>query len=109
MQIDLNCDLGEGCPHDAELMPLITSANVSCGFHAGDAHIARQTLSLAERHQVQAGAHPGFADREHFGRIFYTQATLSAAGVPQIAVVMGSCTAGGAYVPAMSDETIIVA
>jgi 3-methylcrotonyl-CoA carboxylase beta subunit len=49
-----------------------------------------------------------FPDREHFGRIFYNQATLSAAGVPQIAVVMGSCTAGGAYVPAMSDETIIV-
>src|ERR1700722_3026486 len=49
-----------------------------------------------------------FPDREHFGRIFYNQATLSAAGVAQIAVVMGSCTAGGAYVPAMSDETIIV-
>jgi len=49
-----------------------------------------------------------FPDREHFGRIFYNQATLSAAGVPQIAVVMGSCTAGGAYVPAMADESIIV-
>jgi 3-methylcrotonyl-CoA carboxylase beta subunit len=49
-----------------------------------------------------------FPDREHFGRIFYNQATLSAAGIPQIAVVMGSCTAGGAYVPAMSDESIIV-
>jgi len=49
-----------------------------------------------------------FPDREHFGRIFYNQATLSAAGIAQIAVVMGSCTAGGAYVPAMSDETIIV-
>ncbi len=49
-----------------------------------------------------------FPDRDHFGRIFYNQATLSAAGIPQIAVVMGSCTAGGAYVPAMSDETIIV-
>ena len=49
-----------------------------------------------------------FPDREHFGRIFYNQATLSQAGIPQIAVVMGSCTAGGAYVPAMSDETIIV-
>ena len=49
-----------------------------------------------------------FPDRDHFGRIFYNQATLSAAGVPQIASVMGSCTAGGAYVPAMSDETIIV-
>jgi 3-methylcrotonyl-CoA carboxylase beta subunit len=49
-----------------------------------------------------------FADREHFGRIFYNQAQLSAQGIAQIAVVMGSCTAGGAYVPAMSDETIIV-
>jgi len=49
-----------------------------------------------------------FPDREHFGRIFYNQATLSALGIPQIAVVMGSCTAGGAYVPAMSDESIIV-
>jgi 3-methylcrotonyl-CoA carboxylase beta subunit len=49
-----------------------------------------------------------FPDREHFGRIFYNQATLSSLHIPQIAVVMGSCTAGGAYVPAMSDETIIV-
>jgi acetyl-CoA carboxylase carboxyltransferase component len=49
-----------------------------------------------------------FPDRDHFGRIFYNQARLSAEGIPQIAVVMGSCTAGGAYVPAMSDETIIV-
>ena len=49
-----------------------------------------------------------FPDREHFGRIFYNQATMSAQGIPQIAVVMGSCTAGGAYVPAMSDEAIIV-
>ncbi|UTH72921.1 carboxyl transferase domain-containing protein [Chromobacterium sp. IIBBL 290-4] len=49
-----------------------------------------------------------FPDRDHFGRIFYNQANLSAAGIPQIAVVMGSCTAGGAYVPAMSDETVIV-
>ncbi|HEV8520628.1 MAG TPA: carboxyl transferase domain-containing protein, partial [Burkholderiales bacterium] len=49
-----------------------------------------------------------FADREHFGRIFYNQANMSALGIAQIAVVMGSCTAGGAYVPAMSDETIIV-
>jgi 3-methylcrotonyl-CoA carboxylase beta subunit len=49
-----------------------------------------------------------FPDREHFGRIFYNQANMSAAGIPQIALVMGSCTAGGAYVPAMSDEAIIV-
>jgi len=49
-----------------------------------------------------------FPDRDHFGRIFFNQATLSAAGIPQVAAVMGSCTAGGAYVPAMSDETVIV-
>jgi 3-methylcrotonyl-CoA carboxylase beta subunit len=49
-----------------------------------------------------------FPDKEHFGRIFYNQANMSASGIPQIAVVMGSCTAGGAYVPAMSDENVIV-
>ena len=49
-----------------------------------------------------------FPDRDHFGKIFYNQSRMSAAGIPQIAVVMGSCTAGGAYVPAMSDEVVIV-
>jgi len=49
-----------------------------------------------------------FPDRDHFGRIFYNQAIMSSKGIPQIAVVMGSCTAGGAYVPAMADESIIV-
>src|SRR6187397_1886543 len=49
-----------------------------------------------------------FPDKEHFGRIFYNQARMSAAGIPQVALVMGSCTAGGAYVPAMSDEAVIV-
>src|SRR5439155_22572491 len=49
-----------------------------------------------------------FPDREHFGRIFYNQARMSAARIPQVAVVMGMCTAGGAYVPAMSDEAVIV-
>jgi UPF0271 protein len=68
MEIDLNCDLGEGCPFDAELMPLITSANVACGFHAGDPATVHATLRAAAQHGVQVGAHPGFADREHFGR-----------------------------------------
>jgi UPF0271 protein len=68
MAIDLNCDLGEGCPFDAELMPLITSANVACGFHAGDPSTARAALDAAARHGVQVGAHPGFPDRENFGR-----------------------------------------
>jgi UPF0271 protein len=69
MEIDLNCDLGEGCPHDAELMTLITSASIACGFHAGDAVTAHAALSAAKRHGVQVGAHPSFPDREHFGRL----------------------------------------
>jgi UPF0271 protein len=69
MDIDLNCDLGEGCPYDAELMPLITSANIACGFHAGDAPTAHAALLLAARHGVRAGAHPGFPDRANFGRL----------------------------------------
>src|SRR5918995_7069129 len=68
MQIDLNCDLGEGCPHDAELMPLITSANIACGFHAGDPETALAVLLLAKKHGVRVGAHPSFPDRESFGR-----------------------------------------
>ncbi len=68
VSIDLNCDLGEGAGHDAELMPLITSANVACGAHAGDAATMRATAALAQKYGVALGAHPGFADREHFGR-----------------------------------------
>ncbi|MBL8795749.1 MAG: LamB/YcsF family protein [Planctomycetia bacterium] len=68
MDIDLNCDLGEGYPFDADLMPLLTSANIACGFHAGDPLTMRRTLALAARYQVQVGAHPGFQDRENFGR-----------------------------------------
>jgi 5-oxoprolinase (ATP-hydrolysing) subunit A len=68
MQIDLNCDLGEGCGHDRELMALVTSANICCGFHAGDPRTARIALDLAAQHDVQVGAHPGYPDREHFGR-----------------------------------------
>jgi UPF0271 protein len=67
-RIDLNCDLGEGAGHDAELMPLITSANVACGAHAGDAATMRATIELAQKHGVAIGAHPGYADRENFGR-----------------------------------------
>lgn len=66
--IDLNCDLGEGTGPDAALMPLITSANIACGAHAGDDATMRATVELARRHGVAVGAHPGFADREHCGR-----------------------------------------
>jgi UPF0271 protein len=68
MDLDLNSDLGEGCGLDAELIPLVTSANICCGFHAGDAATAHAALALAARHGVQVGAHPGYADREYFGR-----------------------------------------
>src|SRR5256886_14659566 len=73
MEIDLNCDLGEGCGLDEELMPLITSANIACGFHAGDPGTAFRTLRAAALHGVHAGAHPGFPDREHFGRRDFAQ------------------------------------
>lgn len=79
--IDLNCDLGEGSGHDAELMPLITSANIACGAHAGDAATMRATVALARAHGVAIGAHPGFADREHFGR---RELALSAAELREL-------------------------
>lgn len=66
--IDLNCDLGEGAGHDAELMPFITSANIACGAHAGDESTMRATVELALRQGAAIGAHPGLPDREHFGR-----------------------------------------
>lgn len=68
MLIDLNADLGEGAGTDADLMPLITSANISCGFHAGDAETVAAALELAAAYGVRVGAHPGYPDREHFGR-----------------------------------------
>ncbi len=68
LRVDLNCDLGEGAGHDAELMPLITSANIACGAHAGDLATMRATVTLAKKHGVAIGAHPGFADRANFGR-----------------------------------------
>ncbi|GAA5512712.1 5-oxoprolinase subunit A [Deinococcus carri] len=67
-QIDLNADLGEGSPHEAAVMPFVSSANIACGGHAGDAETMRDSLRLAARHGVAAGAHPGFPDREGFGR-----------------------------------------
>jgi 5-oxoprolinase (ATP-hydrolysing) subunit A len=68
VRVDLNCDLGEGCAHDLDLLPLITSANVACGGHAGDPAVMSATLAGAAKYSVRVGAHPGFFDREHFGR-----------------------------------------
>lgn len=68
MSIDLNCDMGEGEASDERIMPFVTSANVACGFHAGDAATMRRTVRLARAHGVAVGAHPSYADREGFGR-----------------------------------------
>lgn len=68
MEVDLNCDLGEGAGCDAELMPLVSSANICCGVHAGNAVLSLQTLKFAQKHGITVGAHPGHDDRKHFGR-----------------------------------------
>ncbi|MEQ1923945.1 MAG: 5-oxoprolinase subunit PxpA [Pyrinomonadaceae bacterium] len=66
--IDINCDMGEGCPNDAELMNYVSSVNIACGAHAGDAEIMLRTVECAVDKGVAIGAHPGYADRENFGR-----------------------------------------
>jgi len=68
MKIDLNCDMGEGCGHDAELLDLVSSANIACGFHAGDDETMRRTAEMAIEKNVAIGAHPGYRDRVNFGR-----------------------------------------
>jgi len=66
--IDLNCDMGEGIGNDAQIMPFISSANIACGYHAGDADAMKKTVELALQHHVAIGAHPGFDDKANFGR-----------------------------------------
>ena len=66
--IDLSADLGEGSPDEAEIWPLITSANVACGGHTGDEQSMREAARLAQQHGVRFGAHPSYPDRENFGR-----------------------------------------
>ena len=68
MQIDLNADLGEGCGNDEALLALISSANIACGWHAGDAATMVQTVKWALAHGVAIGAHPSYPDRDNFGR-----------------------------------------
>ncbi len=67
--IDINCDMGEGMPGDAAITPYISSANIACGYHAGDESIMRKTIELCLKHNVAIGAHPGFDDKENFGRV----------------------------------------
>jgi len=67
-QLDFNCDLGEGCGNDAAIVPLVSSASIACGGHAGDTKSMRDTVALCLQHDVAIGAHPSFEDRVHFGR-----------------------------------------
>lgn len=67
--IDLNCDMGEGMITDEAIMPYISSANIACGFHAGDEDTIQKTISLCLKYNVAIGAHPGFADKKNFGRL----------------------------------------
>ena len=66
--IDINCDLGEGIGNDELIMPYISSANIACGFHAGNADTMQQTIELCIKHSVAIGAHPSFYDKANFGR-----------------------------------------
>ena len=112
---------GIGTVHGQEVMVVINDATVKGGTYfpiTVKKHLRAQQIAMENRlpcvYLVDSGGaflplqDEVFPDRDHFGRIFYNQAQLSAAGIAQIAVVMGSCTAGGAYVPAMCDEAVIV-
>ncbi|WP_407940244.1 acyl-CoA carboxylase subunit beta [Nocardioides acrostichi] len=112
---------GIGRVHGREVLVVANDATVKGGTYypmTVKKHLRAQTVAAENRlpcvYLVDSGGaflpmqDDVFPDREHFGRIFFNQANMSAAGIPQIASVMGSCTAGGAYVPAMSDETVIV-
>src|SRR5688572_1698971 len=65
---DLNCDMGEGIGNDESIMPFISSANIACGYHAGDDVTMEKTILLAKKYGIAIGAHPSFFDRENFGR-----------------------------------------
>jgi 3-methylcrotonyl-CoA carboxylase beta subunit len=112
---------GVGIVHGRETLIIANDATVKGGTYfpmTVKKHLRAQEIAMENRlpcvYLVDSGGaflplqSEVFPDRDHFGRIFYNQATMSGAGIPQIAVVMGSCTAGGAYVPAMSDESVIV-
>jgi len=68
LQADINCDMGEGIGNDEAIMPFISSANIACGYHAGDEITMNKTILLAKKYRVAVGAHPSFFDRENFGR-----------------------------------------
>ena len=69
LQVDLNCDMGEGMDNESDIMPFISSANIACGYHAGNEDTIKRTIELALGHNVAIGAHPSYLDRANFGRL----------------------------------------
>src|SRR5690606_11967776 len=100
LPMDLNSDLGEGFPHDAALIAIVTSANVACGFHAGDAETMRAAVREAARLGVAIGAHPGYQDREFFGRraLDVPPAQIEAEVISQIDALQAICASEGTTV-----------
>lgn len=96
--MDLNSDLGERAAPDAALLAIVTSANVACGAHAGDAEVMRATVREAHRLGVAIGAHPGYADREHFGRreLGLAPDEIEALVASQVRALLDVCTREGA-------------
>lgn len=96
-RIDFNSDLGEGCSDDAAIIPLLSSASIACGGHAGDAGSMRATVELCLRHGVAIGAHPSFDDREHFGRrmLPVTPLQVMALVTRQISALADVCVSAG--------------
>jgi UPF0271 protein len=97
MAIDLNCDVGEGAGEDARIVPLVSSVNVACGFHAGDPTTIRETIRLAARHGVAVGAHPSYPDRAGFGRapMARSPGQVQDDVLYQVAAVRAFCAAEG--------------
>lgn len=117
--IDLNSDLGEGDPHDEELLKIVSSANIACGGHAGDAETMAQTIRSAIANGVAVGAHPGYPDREGFGRdsgfmegdALYESLTEQVTALADIAAQMGARLAhvkphGALYNDAVKDRAL---
>ncbi|WP_235785874.1 5-oxoprolinase subunit PxpA [Sediminibacterium sp. C3] len=98
LTIDINCDLGEGFPNDSLLMPFISSANIACGFHAGDTDTIKRTIENCVKNKVAIGAHPGFKDRANFGRteMVLSDCELYDVVAEQIELVLNICTEMGA-------------
>lgn len=117
--IDINCDMGEGCGDDAALMPFISSANIACGYHAGDADTMLRTIALAAEHRVAVGAHPSYFDRENFGRtdvelspneirsLILEQLELFAAACREVGVTMGHVKPHGALYNRSARDLVV--